>query len=679
VSGCCQLALIALFFYILATVAERFFCPALENVAAAMRLPEDVAGATLLSFGNGAPDVFAQIAALSQASSEGISLAIGAVLGAGLFVTSVVFPIVVLVSPPSAAHHTRAGAGGAGGGFTHVLNSDGDDDGFGSGGGDGFTGGGGPALPLSSGRWSRLAGALTRGGVEVEKLPFVRDAAFYVVAVAAVLAALLNGDVTLPEASTLGGVYGVYLVVLLAPSRIMALFAAMSSGTGLGEGTSYEAGSRTMGLLDDDEDFDDGYAALIDDGRGRSGRGGGGGPGGGLRWGGGGAGSTTGSHGSMSPLALTGNLGHGAGAPGGVDGAAEGLGSSLDGSGGEGGAGASGLLENMSVEALGGGGEARGVGGSDRSHHQRQRHTWEADIGGDGGGGMGGGPEGVIPRLGLGAFVAAAARACSKTASVLSAAAEAPVLTVLRATMPDLGADPRRQSRLLTSLLPVTAPLFFIAVERFLPTVVTPAGAVYGAVCGSIGAVSLYCAWPVLTGPDAPARAVKIMDTVLTALAFVQSVTWMDATAGELVALLAAVGKVSGVSETLLGATVLAWGNSVGDLVANSTVAREGRPAMAIAACFAGPLFNLLMGLSMGLVAATAVHGTISGLHLQNELVVLSVCLVCSLLHALLAVPLLHDWRVSRGMAVCMLGFYVVFSVVYALIAAGMIFQTQWT
>ena len=70
-SGCCQLALIALFFYVLATVAERFFCPALENVAAALRLPEDVAGATLLSFGNGAPDVFAQIAALSQALGNG--------------------------------------------------------------------------------------------------------------------------------------------------------------------------------------------------------------------------------------------------------------------------------------------------------------------------------------------------------------------------------------------------------------------------------------------------------------------------------------------------------------------------------------------------------------------------------------------------------------------------------
>jgi hypothetical protein len=48
------------------------------------------------------------------------------------------------------------------------------------------------------------------------------------------------------------------------------------------------------------------------------------------------------------------------------------------------------------------------------------------------------------------------------------------------------------------------------------------------------------------------------------------------------------------------------------------------------------------MGLSMGLVVATAMHGTISGVHLENELIVLSVCLVCSLLHALLAVPLLH-------------------------------------
>jgi sodium/potassium/calcium exchanger 6 len=145
------------------------YSPALENVAAALRLPEDVAGATLLSFGNGAPDVFAQIAALSQASSEGISLAIGAVLGAGLFVSSAVFPIVVLVSPPSAAHRHNDGGGGGGGssgGFPNVLDDD-----------DGYGGSGGVfAASAPVGHLSRvapgIAAVLARGGVEVEKIPF---------------------------------------------------------------------------------------------------------------------------------------------------------------------------------------------------------------------------------------------------------------------------------------------------------------------------------------------------------------------------------------------------------------------------------------------------------------------------------------------------------------------------
>ena len=44
----------------------------------------------------------------------------------------------------------------------------------------------------------------------------------------------------------------------------------------------------------------------------------------------------------------------------------------------------------------------------------------------------------------------------------------------------------------LPSALPVTAPLFFIAAERFLPNDVNPAGAIYGAACGALGAVALY-------------------------------------------------------------------------------------------------------------------------------------------------------------------------------------------
>lgn len=53
-------------FAVLLTVSERFFCPALELISDYLKLPPVVAGATLLSFGNGAPDTFTQVAAVGQ-------------------------------------------------------------------------------------------------------------------------------------------------------------------------------------------------------------------------------------------------------------------------------------------------------------------------------------------------------------------------------------------------------------------------------------------------------------------------------------------------------------------------------------------------------------------------------------------------------------------------------------
>lgn len=50
-----------------------------------------------------------------------------------------------------------------------------------------------------------------------------------------------------------------------------------------------------------------------------------------------------------------------------------------------------------------------------------------------------------------------------------------------------------------------------------------------------------------------------------------------------------------------MGLTVLAWGNASQDMVANMTVARKGLSTMAITASFAGPVFNILIGLGIGL------------------------------------------------------------------------------
>jgi sodium/potassium/calcium exchanger 6 len=53
----------------------------------------------------------------------------------------------------------------------------------------------------------------------------------------------------------------------------------------------------------------------------------------------------------------------------------------------------------------------------------------------------------------------------------------------------------------------------------------------------------------------------------------------------------------------------LAWGNSMADLSANITMARKGLANMAMTACFAGPVFNILVGLGLGFSSLAAQTG----------------------------------------------------------------------
>jgi sodium/potassium/calcium exchanger 6 len=90
---------------------------------------------------------------------------------------------------------------------------------------------------------------------------------------------------------------------------------------------------------------------------------------------------------------------------------------------------------------------------------------------------------------------------------------------------------------------------------------------------------------------------------------FVIAASWIDYLADHLVSLLDFIGIILHIPGSVMGLTVLALGNSMGDLSSNMTMARKGFANMAMTACFAGPVFNILFGLGLGFIQLASQTG----------------------------------------------------------------------
>lgn len=73
---------------------------------------------------------------------------------------------------------------------------------------------------------------------------------------------------------------------------------------------------------------------------------------------------------------------------------------------------------------------------------------------------------------------------------------------------------------------------------------------------------------------------------------FIGSVVVIYTVAQEVVSVLNALGMISDLTDSMLGLSILAWGNSIGDLFSNIALAKQGYQKMAFAACFGGPMFS---------------------------------------------------------------------------------------
>ena len=95
-------------------------------------------------------------------------------------------------------------------------------------------------------------------------------------------------------------------------------------------------------------------------------------------------------------------------------------------------------------------------------------------------------------------------------------------------------------------------------------------------------------------------RSRPIITLPLSIYGFVIAAMWIDVIADQLVSVLRYQGLFFNIPTTVMGMTFLAWGNSCGDYAANIAMVKKGLANMSMTACFAGPVFNILIGLGAG-------------------------------------------------------------------------------
>lgn len=162
---------------------------------------------------------------------------------------------------------------------------------------------------------------------------------------------------------------------------------------------------------------------------------------------------------------------------------------------------------------------------------------------------------------------------------------------------------------------------------------------------------------------------------LIAMITFLQSLSWFHLASNELTMFVDAIGKIAGINEEVLGVSIVAWGDSIGDFLSCYAVAKAGRVSMAVVACFAGPVFNLCVGVSSAIVFLTSVLGDVPFEVKQGEILL---C-IASLMTAMLCVSMLRvvsptEFELPQTLSRALFGVYGVFLALFLMCESRLLF-----
>uniref|UniRef100_A0A8C8YLV8 Solute carrier family 24 member 2 n=1 Tax=Prolemur simus TaxID=1328070 RepID=A0A8C8YLV8_PROSS len=150
-------------------------------------------------------------------------------------------------------------------------------------------------------------------------------------------------------------------------------------------------------------------------------------------------------------------------------------------------------------------------------------------------------------------------------------------------------------------------------------------------------------------------------------ITFFGSITWIAVFSYLMVWWAHQVGETIGISEEIMGLTILAAGTSIPDLITSVIVARKGLGDMAVSSSVGSNIFDITVGLPLPWLLYTVIRRFQPVAVSSNGLFCAIVLLFIMLLFVILSIALCK-WRMNKVLGFIMFGLYFVFLVVSVLL-----------
>ncbi|XP_063144577.1 sodium/potassium/calcium exchanger 2 isoform X3 [Rattus norvegicus] len=150
-------------------------------------------------------------------------------------------------------------------------------------------------------------------------------------------------------------------------------------------------------------------------------------------------------------------------------------------------------------------------------------------------------------------------------------------------------------------------------------------------------------------------------------ITFFGSITWIAVFSYLMVWWAHQVGETIGISEEIMGLTILAAGTSIPDLITSVIVARKGLGDMAVSSSVGSNIFDITVGLPLPWLLYTIIHRFKPVTVSSNGLFCAIVLLFIMLIFVILSIALCK-WRMNKILGFIMFGLYFAFLVVSVLL-----------